>query len=335
MVLCSYMSETIFGFFIITLASISQGTFALFLKPTKHFHWENAWFIYAFVATFLLPVLLLLIFTPKAMYLLSSLSLQIVYLPLFFGALWGVGSILFGLSVARIGVALTASIVLGLTTLLGTILPFFSTPVPQGTPFIYLTVGLLTMVIGIMISGYSGVLRDKKNNSTSKAVFIGVLIAVVGGIFSPMLNMAFISGQPIAQMAQKLGADSITSTFAIWFIALLGGFVVNEVYAMYLLFSHGSWKAYRKLTGEFLGATVLAGVLWFVGLIFFGIATVKIGPLGSSVGWAIFISLSIIIANIWGIVFGEWKGAKKPLRLQLLSITLITIGIACIAASVL
>jgi L-rhamnose-H+ transport protein len=50
------------------------------------------------------------------------------------------------------------------------------------------------------------------------------------------------------------------------------------------------------------------------------------GSLGPVIGWPMFLGLSLIVSNIWAVREGEWKGAKKPLGIMLMSVLVLIIA---------
>lgn len=329
------MQDSLFGLLLILSASILQGTFALFLRFAKPLAWENFWVIYSIVGVLLSPIILAAIVVPNFnQALLYSLTNNNLLLPLLFGGLWGIGSILFGLSATRIGLSLTYTIILGLTTLIGSILPLFiNGTVPQGRVLLFLVLGLTFMLFGIILSGYSGYIRDKNSKIVEKSIIIGLTLAVISGVFSPLLNIAFVTGKGITQTAQDFGASSTNATALTWVIALFTGFLVNIIYAIFLLFRNKTAHLYLKINFRILLAAIAAGIFWYGSVALFGLASVKLGNLGPSIGWAMFISASIVISNLWAVKLGEWKSSKKAFSYQIVATTLIVIGIATIAIS--
>jgi L-rhamnose-H+ transport protein len=53
------------------------------------------------------------------------------------------------------------------------------------------------------------------------------------------------------------------------------------------------------------------GVVWFSGVILYGMGAVALGPLGGIVGYPVFLSTVIIAGVAWGIAGGEWKGSSR------------------------
>jgi L-rhamnose-H+ transport protein len=252
--------------------------------------------------------------------------------------MWGIGSVLFGLSVVRIGVTLTYSIIISMTGVLGTIIPLFlNRTLPPFQTLVILTTGLLVMLLGLLISGYAGALREKRQKegktSHSKTYWIGLMIAIVSGIMSPMLNVGFSSGKQISEVALKFGASASNATLPIWVVVLFGGFLINIGYALYLLFMNKSFVFFLYPNIRPTVSAILSGLFWFGGIGLFGIATVALGSLGTSVGWAILMGSMIIVSSFWGIVIGEWKGTRKALQVQVASVLILVVGIVIIASA--
>lgn len=59
------------------------------------------------------------------------------------------------------------------------------------------------------------------------------------------------------------------------------------------------------------------GVMWFGGLLVYGIGTIVIGDLGTSVGWPMYMVAMVLSSNIGAILLGEWKGTKKKSRMRM------------------
>jgi L-rhamnose-H+ transport protein len=303
------------------------------MKPLK---WENYWSIYCLVALILSPVFAAWILVPKFLPAILSIPVGSLYLPLLFGALWGTGSILFGLSLVNLGLSLTYSIILSLTTIIGSIIPLFLNHVVLSKGSLSLLIfGLIFVLFGMALSSYSGKIRGGEQKATKSKFMLGLFLAVLSGVFSPMINIGLVTSKGIAQAAENFGASSANSSFLIWVVLLFSGFLVNISYTIYLLVKNKSMSLFGKINPKILLAGLASGTFWFAGFGLFGIASVNIGKLGPSVGWAILISLTIVVSNVWGIKSGEWKNSKKALNYQLKSIALIVLGVALIATSAL
>jgi L-rhamnose-H+ transport protein len=109
------------------------------------------------------------------------------------------------------------------------------------------------------------------------------------------------------------GASPTMSSNGIWALAVSCGFVPNAAYCVYLLNKNHTWGVFREKaagSGYALGAALM-GVLWYAGLVVYGMGADALGSLGAIVGWPMYMSLDIIAANLWGFLGGEWKGASR------------------------
>ena len=63
-----------------------------------------------------------------------------------------------------------------------------------------------------------------------------------------------------------------------------------------------------------LALTALAGTLWYIQFIFFGMGKSMMGKY-TFTSWGILMAFTIVIAMLWGIYKGEWKGIPEKIRL--------------------
>ncbi len=111
------------GFFLVLLAGLLQGTFVLPMTLVKRWSWEHTWATFSLLGMFLFNWIITLLLVPNifAVYAASpSHDLMILAL---FGAGWGVGAVLFGLGMDRLGMALGYPIIMGLIASLGALIP--------------------------------------------------------------------------------------------------------------------------------------------------------------------------------------------------------------------
>jgi hypothetical protein len=76
----------------------------------------------------------------------------------------------------------------------------------------------------------------------------------------------------------------------------------------------------------------LMGLIWFVATIPYGMGAYYLGRLGTSVGWAVNIAFSLVVANIFGFLTGEWTGAPaRALRTLYTGLTILLVAIVLLA----
>lgn len=329
------------GIAIVGIAGISNGSFPAPAKRITSWKWEHIWFVYSFWAMALLPVGLALLFShgviPRVLASEPGPSAKVAV----FGALWGVGSLLFGVSLVRLGMAVTNALVNGIVVFLGSLGPVLMGAVRLGAhQLVWLIGGLTLLAFSLVLCAGASLSRDRAERVSSSDAISGrqsigaVSIAVVAGILSSMLNIGFVYGAPLADKAKAVGCPLFLSTVTIWVPVLLGGLILNMGYPAYLMFRKNSWSTLLTRNGNigaWLGSSFM-GVLWFGAILLYGIGASIMGRGGTVYGWALIVAVSILTSNTWGALTGEWKGSGfKPKFLMWLS-TVVLIGSLIILA---
>ncbi len=107
------------------VAGLLAGNSMLPMKFVKRWQWENTWLIFSLVSLVLIPWALGFALVDQLGALYASLPASDFAAPLLFGAGWGIAQVLFGLSIARLGLALGYAIIIALGAVLGTLVPLF------------------------------------------------------------------------------------------------------------------------------------------------------------------------------------------------------------------
>lgn len=170
------------------------------LKFNRMWHWENTWLIFSLVSLVILPCTLAVVFVNHLLQAYDSLTPPQFAVPSLFGAGWGVAQVLFGISIQRLGLGLAYAIVVGLGTLLGTLVPLFVQHRAQldNAPIAAILVGISIVLIGIVLSGWAGQIRERCLEPglalPSGRYQTTVFAAVLYGFLAPMLNYSFAFG---------------------------------------------------------------------------------------------------------------------------------------------
>jgi L-rhamnose-H+ transport protein len=325
------------------VAAIMNGNFAVPLKRTRQWSWENSWALYSLVAFLVIPWGLAGFTNPHLLETFNSLSPSQILTPLLFGMGWGISQVLLGVSVARVGMALTFAIVIGLSASLGTLIPLLTL-----NPRLFLTgkgvlvlTGIAIMGGGIYFCAKAGKERERMQAvSTTHSPNVGsansgygtaLAITIIAGVLTPMLNYALAFGKPVLQRAVDLGSSPANATYAVWVIALLGGLPVNLLYCAYLLNRNRTWSAFAARTYDGVGA-LLMGVLWMGSIAVYGVGTTYLGYSGAAIGWGLFSIFVILAANVSGLITGEWRRVgTRPLRNLRQGLVLLTVASVAIA----
>jgi L-rhamnose-H+ transport protein len=262
--------------------------------------------------------------------------------------IWGVANLLFGSGIHLVGISLAFPITLGLSTALGSLLPMALDPRVFLTPAgMTITGGVAVLLVGVYLCGLAGVRKDAHVKAPSGAVAIsapegsgrlvkGLLIVVLAGLFDPFLNFAFTFGDRIKLEAIASGASQGAESDAIWALALLGSFVVNVLFCTFALTRNKTWRRFREPgTSRYWLLACLMAVIWMASITMYGRGATAMGPLGGSVGWALFLCSIIIFSTLWGVVSGEWKGSRgRPLNTMYAGLGVLLAAIAILGYGV-
>jgi L-rhamnose-H+ transport protein len=324
------------GLLLTLVAGLLAGNCMLPMKFAKRWSWENTWLVFSVISLAVIPWALAcgLVHDVGAVY--SALPASAFVAPLVFGAGWGIAQIMFGLSVARLGMALGYAIVIGLGALLGTLVPLFvknREVIGTGRGALILS-GVAIMLLGIAVAARAGKLREGSVVRPAGGSYAAALaVAVLCGVMAPMLNYAFAFGQSIADEAVRQGTSPQSAGYAVWAIALLGGLIPNVAYSFWLLTRNGTWKNFRGAWHPEVWFGCLMGVFWMGAMSIYGVGSVYLGALGTSVGWALFQIFMIMTANLAGVLTGEWKTSPPSARRGLwLGLGLLAVATVVIAA---
>ena len=322
--------ELFLPFLLLIFASFFQGTFGLGMKYMNPMSWESWWVIHVLVAMILFPMIWAYVVIPDLFEIISSSPKDAIYSAMLYGFLWGIGGIMFGVSVPYIGLSLTMGIVMGLAGSAGSLIPLFQIENATSQPsFPYIIGGLIISLIGVAITAKAGIDRDKLINSSSKSknILKGLLIAVACGLLSSLLNVGFANAAPIAEKAQEFGVITRNSSLAAWVVVLWGAFIMNFSYAVLLLFKNNSWSTFSlKNSLNAYKWSLIAGFCWFAALGVYGQGAALLGEIGPVIGWPILLGLSLIISNYWAYNAGEWDNAQKPFNKLLIGLFVLIIS---------
>lgn len=334
----------IIGLFIIAIGAFCQSSCYVPINKIKDWSWESYWVIQGVFAWLILPFLGALLAVPAGHSLWELFTTEQsfnIWMTIFFGVLWGIGGLTFGLSMRYLGVALGQSIALGTCAGLGTILGpvllniFFPDLNALESLTFAVILGVVVTLIGIAIIGIAGSMKAATLSEEEKKAAVkdfnfpkGLAIALLAGFMSGCFNVGLEFGKGInfgeltAPMYRTLPATLLVT---------LGGFITNAIYCFWQNQKNGTWSDYKKTAvwGNNLLFCLLAGTLWYSQ--FFGLALGK-GFLAESptlltLAFCILMALNVVFSNVWGIILKEWKGCSQK------TIIVLTIGIVVLVIS--
>lgn len=312
------------GLLVFLLSAVCNGAFAFPQKFVKNFAWENTWGTFWFFAMVVIPLIVMPFLVQNVTDTWSTAGTAKVINTILFGSLWGLGCITFGIGISAIGLSLGFSIIMGLAIGIGSFLPLITKhPEVINTPAGYVSIaGIIVSILGVAICGYAGVLKERslegENSDTThpqkKAITKGMLICLLSGFLSACLNLGFDYAEDITKLAstETFGNPQWCAGLVTWILLFTGGFLVCGPVSIVMLFKNGTWSNFRSPDiGRNLSLTFSMGLLQFGVIFLYGVGAFFLGDLGTSLGYALFMSLGIIVANLLGFISGEWKGASR------------------------
>ncbi|MFY7840027.1 MAG: L-rhamnose/proton symporter RhaT [Lacibacter sp.] len=342
------------------IGGFASGSFYIPYKKVKGWHWESYWIVGGLFSWLIVPPIAAYLTIPGFGDIISGTAGSALALTFMFGVLWGIGGLTYGLGVRYLGVSLGSSIILGLCMVFGALIPaiyYDFNPVAGKDTFsamvgstwgLTIIGGLLVCVLGIIISGKAGMMKEKElktsgtdshgaETGTEFKFGLGMFVAIVSGVLSACFNFGLEAGQEMANVANDAWkaanpgeGEFLYRNNVIYVVLLWGGLSTNFIWCMILNARNKTFGDYTNQKAPLLKNylfSALAGTTWFLQFFFYGMGESKLGNGPSS--WILHMAFIILVANMWGLVLREWKDVSKK------TITTITVGIIIIILSVL
>jgi L-rhamnose-H+ transport protein len=333
------------GILLIAVGSFASAIYYWPLKKLINWSWETSWLVQGLFAWIIGPWVVAMITVPHLFEIIGQSPSHSIYMPILFGLGWGIGGLTWGLSIRYLGIGLGNSLPLGITLALSTLIP----PFMDGTASqvflchqgLITIIGVVIALGGITICGWAATLKDAELKASSAAkddgfdIRKGFAVALVAGIMSACFAFGEKSGQAMIDIAKQYNPGSIWVNNSVYAVILIGGFVANMVYCLYMSYKNKSFTDFKKPnTSIYYGLAALAGLLWFSQFVFKGMGTNKMSADMGYITWCLLFSLVILFSNLIGLFIGEWKGVSKKtlvtlaMGLLVLLISVIIIGYA-------
>ena len=323
------------------VAGITHGSFAVPMRYTRKWAWENTWFVWSLVGLLIIPWLLAFATVPHLTAVYVQSGTRALVIAATFGALWGVAALLFGRSVELVGMSLTFAIVNGLSSAIGSWVPMLvlhpGKIVSRGG--LLVSGGVLGVVAGVALCSWAGHLRSKATShddqsksasARGRAFWTALVVTILSGLLAPCFNLGIAFGQRVSSTALEMGSSPAASTNAVLPVILTAGFLCNIAYCSYCLIQKNTLRLFAIPESKryfFLGS--LMGFLWFVSFAIYGSATSYFGVYGTIVGWPILMAIITIASVLWDLIFGVWK--LHSLRFMALGTCLLILAVALIS----
>lgn len=314
------------GFILVILGGLCGGSFGLPAKfAPKDTPWEALWGPFLLFATVLVPVIGGPLLANGCWEIYQHFGIAGLLIPILCGFLWGIGSILFGLCFVFIGLSLVYAFNCGGQIICGTLGPILIHHPSEllTLPGMVIVLGVFVCIIGVGISARAGILRTRSQNQGQdesvaapnlKRTILGMFLAVLSGLFAGCIAIGFSFSGDMITLAEgeRFSNETWRATIPVTMLMLMSGCIPCCLYCAYKLTVNKTWGHFAASSGTLVIIIALAmAVIHDSAIVLFGMGQSYLGPLGVSLGYAVFMAFGIIFGNINGFITGEWKGASR------------------------
>jgi len=308
-------------------------------KKVTGWAWQTYWLAQAFICWLVLPIAVAFLTIPQLSQVLAEAPSSAMQKSFFLGMAYGIGGTAFGIAIRYVGFSLTYAIAVGISCVLGTLLP----PLVNGTlgevlksnGAGYLFGGVFMGAVGITLCGIAGRNKEKdlektQNGKNEFSLAKGLPLCFLAGVLSALYGFSIDQGQPIAAIAAQYGAGHFQGN-VVYIFSNSGAFISTLVYCLYLHNKEKTFKQYASGESRVLGINylmaLLTGFLWYGQFFFYGLGHVRMGNYKFS-SWAIHMILLVLLSSVTGLLMKEWKNcSSKTRRLLMLALTVLVIAV--------
>ncbi len=312
------------------LGGASAASFYVPYKRVQRWSWEVYWIAGGTIAWLVAPWIFAALRTHDLMGVLQATPTRTLFWCYFWGAMWGLGAIAFGLTMRYLGLSLGMAVALGLTTVIGTLGPplfrgqigeLALTSSGQATG-----VGIALAVAGILIVARAGHAKDRELGASVASAAIaefdlkkGLALAVLSGVLSSCFAFGLDAGEPIRALTLAGGTDPLSRGLPVLCVVLAGGFTTNFLWCLGMMIRNRSSGELIERAGATLlrnyALCALAGTLWYLQFFFYTMGESQMGRFGFS-SWTLHMASIILFSTLWGFALGEWRSSSRRTRVM-------------------
>ena len=295
-------------------------------KKVKGWAWQTYWITQASFCWLLLPILGAWLTIPDLLAVLHEAPTSAMWHSFLLGAAYGIGGTAFGISIRFIGFSLTYAIAVGLSSVLGTMIP----PLVKGTlgdvwhkPGAgWVMGGIVVGALGIACAGWAGWLKEKDLTAQSSrgefSLAKGLSLSLLAGVLSAVYGFALEAGTPIADVASAHGAGVFRGN-VVYVFSNTGAFLTTAIYCLWLHARHKTIGELVELPAgpekgslpvNFVMAAV-TGLFWYGQFFFYNLGHVRLGEKFAFTSWAIHMIMLVLFSNLMGVVLREWRQCRR------------------------
>jgi L-rhamnose-H+ transport protein len=327
-------ANLLLGFGFILIAAVAGGAFGLQYRVMRRYTVENTSLLSMFFATIVVPLIAVQFLLPGWTQAIRAVGWEQNALVFTLGFGWGLGAITYAYGFNILGMALAAAIIKGITITIGSGWPLVRRwNDVEALPKTVTTAGLAILLVGTMLAGWAGVMRERELSGRTKPVkdrpeeqlrtvpkptgsifAIGLLMVLLSGVLSSCANLGYDYAAPLEKaMGQNLHWKA---TLIRWMPMYWGGMTALIIFMGGGMIRNGAWRNYfAPGTRRDLVIASCMGAVHFVAQIPYGIGAYYLdragkAELGTTVGWGVNIGMALIVASAIGFATGEWSGVQ-------------------------
>ncbi|MCX6970510.1 MAG: L-rhamnose/proton symporter RhaT [Verrucomicrobia bacterium] len=262
------MSNPLIGVIYHWLGGLASASFYIPYRGVKKWSWETYWLVGGFFSWIIAPLTLASLLVPDLWKSIGATPGTTLFWAYFFGAMWGIGGLTFGLTMRYLGIALGMAVALGFCAAFGTLVPpifsgQFEKILTTGSGQMIL-LGVLACLAGIGVSGMAGMSKERELSPEQKAATVkefnfkkGMLVATFSGVLSSCFAYGLAAGKPLADLSKAAllrdGGSDLWQNLPVLVIVLWGGFTTNFLWCVILNIKNRSSHEYLNMRPSAVG----------------------------------------------------------------------------------
>ena len=251
-------ANPLLGVFLHWLGGLASASFYVPYRQVRGWSWETYWLAGGLVSWIVAPWLMAGLLTHDLLPVLRGAPVSAILWAYFFGVLWGLGGLTFGLTMRYLGLSLGMATALGYTAVFGTLVPpifhgQFMQLLSQRSGVIIL-VGVGICILGIVFAGAAGISKERELSHEQKLASIrefnlklGLGVATFCGVMSSCFAFGLDAGNPIKALTLEHGTSVMWQGLPVLVVVLAGGFTTNFVWCAVLNVRNHSYREYLRI----------------------------------------------------------------------------------------
>jgi L-rhamnose-H+ transport protein len=251
-------ANPLLGVFFHWLGGLASASFYVPFRRVRGWSWETYWLTGGVASWIVAPWVIASLLTHDLISVLQDAPKSAIFWCYFFGVLWGLGGLTFGLTMRYLGLSLGVAVALGYTAVFGTLVPpIFHGQLAQLLDHpagVIILVGVGVCVLGIIFAGAAGISKERELSSKQKQASIqefnlklGLAVATFCGVMSSCFAFGLDAGNPIKAVTIRFGTSTMWQGLPVLVVVLIGGFTTNFIWCLILSLRNGSYGEYLRV----------------------------------------------------------------------------------------